>query len=236
MKLKLFSLTIIAAAVVLCAQPKMFIEQKTFNFGTVSEGDRVPHSFAISNKGTEPLRITAVRVSCGCTAAEFDSVIAPGQTGKVSAEFNTRGFTGQQEKIVHVHSNDPDSARIGLHIAGFVITPLELTPRWLSLQSDNGKVKAPVTFSTSQKAFSIKKAQFVFGNSEENRTPIPVRTTLRKKNDADKNGLTVYEYDFEFSINTDKNEVGRVVFDTSVKQKPTVELHLSIEQSTAIIY
>ena len=235
MKIKII-LSVLAVMAVLSAQPKLFIEQKTFDFGTVSEGEKVPHSFSIANKGNEPLKITAVRTSCGCTAAKYDSLIAPGKTGSISAEFNSSGFSGQQEKIITVHSNDADSATIRLQIKGFVKTPLDINPRWINLNSDNGKVKGSVSLSALQTDFAIKKAQFFSNNNSENIAPITVNTTLKNKGKPDKNGVVVYEFDFNFSINTDKNESGRIVFETNVKQKPSIDLNVSIENKKDVVY
>jgi len=224
-------------AAVLYAQPKIFVEQRTFDFGTVPEGNRgLPHTFLISNKGNEPLNITSVRTSCGCTVAKFDSVIAPGKTGNVTAEFNTNGFTGQQEKIITVHSNDPDSSRIQLMLKTFIKSALDVSPKWLNLYSDNGKVTGSVTLSASQADMIIKKAQYVLSNNTENIPPIAVKTTVKNKGKPDKDGITDYEFYFEFVRNVSRYENGKISFETNVKQKPSIEINVAIEPKKDVPY
>jgi hypothetical protein len=229
MKVK-FILSTLFAAAVLYAQPRIFIEQRTFDFGTVPEGNKgLPHTFSVANKGNEPLKISSVRTSCGCTVAKFDSVIAPGKVGNVSAEFNTSGFTGHQEKVITVYSNDPDSAQIQLRLKTFIKSALDLSQRWMNLYTDNGKVKGSVTLSAAQADLAIKKAQYVLNNNSENVPPIAVKTTIKNKGKPDNDGITAYEFDFEFIRNVSKYENGKIVFDTNVKLKPSIELNVALE-------
>ena len=87
------------------------------DFGTVTEGDTVKHSFVIKNEGSNPLKIDRVQTSCGCTVAELKTKeIAPGATGQVEIAFNTQGRTGDQSKIITVLSNDPATPRLNLTI------------------------------------------------------------------------------------------------------------------------
>jgi len=230
MKVKVILSTIAFAAMVLYAQPKIFVEQKTFDFGTIPEGDKVlSHTFSIVNNGKEALKITSVRPSCGCTVAKFDSLIAPGKTGTVLAEFNTNGFTGHQEKILTVYSNDQDSGRIQLRIMAFIKSDLDISQRWMNLYPENGKVKGTVTFLVSQADFVVKKAQFILIGNGENIAPIAVSVKLKTKGKPDKDGIIPYEFDFEFARNVDKYENGKIVFDTNVKQKPSIELNIALE-------
>lgn len=236
MKVKII-LSALSVAAVLCAQPKIFVEQRTFDFGTVPEGNKgLPHTFSVANRGNEPLNITAVRTSCGCTVAKFDSVIAPGKTGNVSAEFNTSGFTGHQEKILTVYSNDPDSSRIQLVLKTFIKSALDVSPKWLNLYSDNGKIRGSVSLSAPQTDLTVKKAQYVLSNNTENVPPIAVNTTVKNKGKPDKDGVTAYEFDFEFVRNVSKYENGKIVFETNVKQKPSVEINVAVEPKKDVPY
>jgi hypothetical protein len=234
MKIVLSSLFV---AAVLYAQPRLFVEQKTFDFGTIPDGNKVlSHTFSIVNNGNEPLKITSVRPSCGCTVAKFDSVIAPGTAGNILAEFNTDGFTGHQEKILTVYSNDPDSSRIQLRIKTFIKAALDISQRWMNLFSDNGKINGSVSLLASQPDLIIKKAQYILSNNQENISPIVVKTTVKNKGKPDKEGITTYEFDFEFIRNVSKYENGKIVFETNVKQKPSIELNVAIEPKKDVPY
>jgi len=44
-----------------------FNENGSFDFGTVTEGEIVSHTFSFTNTGSEPLIISDAKGSCGCT-------------------------------------------------------------------------------------------------------------------------------------------------------------------------
>lgn len=46
--------------------------------------------------------------------AEYDKVIPPGQTGKITAKMNTKKYRGKQTKSVTVISNDPKNPKLSL--------------------------------------------------------------------------------------------------------------------------
>lgn len=81
-------------------------DQDRFQFGVVDEGDIVKHSFTFTNTGNEPLVISNCKGSCGCTVPTWPhEPIAPGATGEIKVEFNTKGKPGNQSKRVTVTAN-----------------------------------------------------------------------------------------------------------------------------------
>ncbi len=64
-------------------------ESKVHDFGEITQGVPVTHTFKVKNTGDQPLIITAVKASCGCTATEYTKeAIAPGEEGIVQAQYN----------------------------------------------------------------------------------------------------------------------------------------------------
>jgi hypothetical protein len=59
------------------------------------------------NKGKAMLQIGQVTPSCGCTTLKDwpQGPIAPGESGKITIEFNSAGFSGKVEKSVQVSTN-----------------------------------------------------------------------------------------------------------------------------------
>jgi Protein of unknown function (DUF1573) len=92
-----------------------FYETK-FNFGEVTQGQVVKHSFRFKNTGQNPLMICKTDVTCGCTVPSFPQEnIPPGQEGEILVEFNTAGKSGFQQKNIIVHSNAmPEAVSIGI--------------------------------------------------------------------------------------------------------------------------
>ena len=86
-------------------------EEKEFNFGDITQGDVVEHTFKFTNTGNQPLVIERVDVTCGCTTPAWSKEpVMPGKSGFVTAKFNSAGKLGQQKKAITVHSNAAEGA------------------------------------------------------------------------------------------------------------------------------
>lgn len=73
---------------------KMFGETK-HDFGTVARGADTVYRFPAKNIYKQDIELLSVRSSCGCTSPVIDKkVLKTGETGFVTATFNTRTFTG----------------------------------------------------------------------------------------------------------------------------------------------
>jgi hypothetical protein len=92
--------------------PALAFEESEFNFGDISQGDVVEHTFKFKNSGTQPLVIERVDVTCGCTTPAWSKEpVMPGKYGFVTAKFDSSGKLGQQKKAITVHSNAADGAK-----------------------------------------------------------------------------------------------------------------------------
>ena len=86
--------------------PVIQFESIDHDFGTVTEGQKVSHTYSVKNVGEAPLIIQNAQPSCGCTVPDWTKApIPPGKTGFVKAEFDTHGKTGIQNKTITVTSN-----------------------------------------------------------------------------------------------------------------------------------
>lgn len=86
--------------------PSITFEEVAHEFGDIYQGDVVEHVFAFENTGTEPLIITNVQTTCGCTAPSWPrDPIAPGQTNEIKVRFNSAGKMGRQNKVITIISN-----------------------------------------------------------------------------------------------------------------------------------
>jgi hypothetical protein len=82
-------------------------EKNTHDFGEITEGEKVEQVFRFTNSGAEPLVITNVQVTCGCTTPKGwpRDPIAPGKKAELVVQFNSTGKIGRQNKVVTVISN-----------------------------------------------------------------------------------------------------------------------------------
>lgn len=110
--------------------PKISIDDLSHNFGTVSEGTIVKHSFKVKNEGNADLIIQRLVPSCGCTASNADSdLIKAGTEGAVNVEFDTTGFSGDKLKSVKLYSNDSERPSVLLTLKGIVEPEIIIEPR-----------------------------------------------------------------------------------------------------------
>lgn len=82
-------------------------EKTTYDFGDLNQGEKVEHTFKFRNTGDEPLVITNVQVTCGCTTPKgwARDPIAPGKSSELTISFNSQGKFGRVNKVVTVLSN-----------------------------------------------------------------------------------------------------------------------------------
>lgn len=78
---------------------------QSFDFGKARQGTVVHHTFQVANAGTEPLTISRVQTTCGCTVATVkkDAVIEPGKTLDVPVDLNVRGKKNPVESKIIVN-------------------------------------------------------------------------------------------------------------------------------------
>lgn len=76
------------------------------DFGVITQGERVEHSFVFENTGDADLEILNVDVTCGCTVPTFPFIpIAPGEKGTISVTYNSTGKLGNQKPMITVITN-----------------------------------------------------------------------------------------------------------------------------------
>lgn len=109
--------------------PVMTFEESTHDFGTITEGEVVEHTFTFTNTGDAPLVITAAKGSCGCTVPTWPKgeSIAPGETGEMVVKYNSKGRKGIQNKSVRITANTEKGTET-LQIKANVVAAASGTP------------------------------------------------------------------------------------------------------------
>ena len=99
-------------------------EETTHDFGTVKEEDGpIVYEFKFINTGSDSIRIKGVKASCGCTTPGWSKEpIAPGESGYIKAQYNTRNRPGSFNKSLTVTTDLPTNSVKRLYIKG-VVTP-----------------------------------------------------------------------------------------------------------------
>lgn len=86
--------------------PAITFAEEQHDFGDIYQGDVVKHTFKFENTGDEPLVLSNVAVTCGCTATDWPrEPIAPGEEESITVQFDSAGKLGKQNKIITIYSN-----------------------------------------------------------------------------------------------------------------------------------
>jgi hypothetical protein len=81
-------------------------DESSFDFGTVTEGEIITHTFSFTNTGDEPLIINDARGTCGCTVPSKPTApIAPGEKGEITVRFDSSNKVGKRNQRVTVTAN-----------------------------------------------------------------------------------------------------------------------------------
>ncbi|MCT1531455.1 DUF1573 domain-containing protein [Sphingobacterium daejeonense] len=64
-------------------------DKETHDFGKIALNKPVSHEYKFSNSGDEPIIISDVQPTCGCSVAEFTKTpVKPGEAGTIKVTFN----------------------------------------------------------------------------------------------------------------------------------------------------
>ena len=101
--------------------PTVDFKEETYNFGEVSEGPQVTHEFKFTNNGKEPLILSNVKASCGCTTPSWPKdPILPGKEATILVTYNTQGRPGNFTKSITITSNAANASKV-IFIKGDVV-------------------------------------------------------------------------------------------------------------------
>ena len=93
--------------------PAIRFETTEYDFGKVLQGEQVSHTFKFKNVGDAPLIISRIEKTCGCTTPDFSSKpIKPGESGKITVTYDSKGHKGFQNKRLIVKANTNPSETI----------------------------------------------------------------------------------------------------------------------------
>lgn len=88
------------------------VKETVHDFGTIPQGKPVYHFFEVTNTGKDPMVISNVQTSCGCTTPEWSKEpIAPGATAKVRVGYNAAA-EGHFEKYITIMYNQNLSKQV----------------------------------------------------------------------------------------------------------------------------
>jgi hypothetical protein len=160
-----FSLATVAALVMSAQAPaatwaESMFEELAHDFGSVPRGPLATHPYRLTNNTGQTVRITGVRVSCGCTSATaLQGVLAPGQSTVVMAQMDTTRFIGPKTVTIYVQFDQPRWEEVRLSITANSRTDIGITPDTLAFgptpRGTSPARQTTVTFSGGTQLVSV---------------------------------------------------------------------------------
>jgi len=104
------------------ATPSIKFDETTHDFGKLKRGDPAEHTFKFTNTTSNPVSLTYVKASCGCTTPSWTrEAVNPGETGTIDVKYNSYR-TGRFTKSITVKYDSVNKPVI-LYIKGEVESP-----------------------------------------------------------------------------------------------------------------
>src|SRR5688500_20380873 len=102
------------------AQGELKFDSENHDFAKVTEGTVATHEFKFKNTGNQPVVISHVQASCGCTTPDWSKdPVLPGKVGYIKAAYSSAGRPGAFNKTITVTSNAATPSKV-LTIKGIV--------------------------------------------------------------------------------------------------------------------
>ncbi|HET6244370.1 MAG: DUF1573 domain-containing protein [Bacteroidetes bacterium] len=103
--------------------PSFNFESTAYDFGVITQGEKISFSYKFINSGKTNLIITSAKGSCGCTVPEYPKKpIPPNGEGKIEVVFDSDGKSGKQNKTVTLLANTYPATTV-LNLTGEIIAP-----------------------------------------------------------------------------------------------------------------
>jgi len=115
--------------------PKLRIEQKVVDLGTLREGETVDARFVLRNEGDAVLKIHRAKPTCAsCTGVSLERrEIPPGESGVLTVRIEAKGISGEFVRSIAIESNDPEDSLSLVLVEAEVVPEFTLVPDEVSL-------------------------------------------------------------------------------------------------------
>lgn len=120
MKKFIFSIALGNMASIAVSAQKIEFKEEIIDYGKIKKGSNGERIFEFKNTGSNPLILSNVSVSCGCTTPSWSKYpITPNQNGKITVKYDTQRL-GVFHKNITVYSNAIKEGRKVIWIKGEV--------------------------------------------------------------------------------------------------------------------
>jgi hypothetical protein len=161
----------------------LLFQETSKDFGSVPRGPAQQHSFVIRNTTSDPVRISLLRVSCGCVVASIDrNVLQPGEESAIVARMDTTRVKGIKTVTIFVHFDQPRSEEVRLWLRANARDDVVVTPETLAF----GQIKRGGSPATSVRILfqADGRTRITEVQAESNYIQAAVRELTRQPNEV----------------------------------------------------
>ncbi len=221
--------------------PKIDFEKTSHTYGKIKEeGGMATYKFKFKNSGNQPVIITRVQSSCGCTTPEWTrSPVVPGSTGFVSTQFDPRNRPGSFNKHVLVY-NTATKEPVKLVVHGEVVPKQKTVADLYRFQIGNIRMKTNHVAFAKINNTQVKKQSVEFINDsdaditisfDQRRMPAHIKAeAVPNKLKANQKGKFIITYDA-----SKKNNWGYVIDRLSILINGTKPMKNTLSVSATIV-
>ncbi|HOX25548.1 MAG TPA: DUF1573 domain-containing protein [Candidatus Krumholzibacteria bacterium] len=160
MRSAIASLLFLLMPVLVAAQPRLEVEPEELDFGDLQGHEIREAVVTIRNAGTEPLEIRDIESTCGCTVPALEvREIAPGESTRMTVEFNSKTFQGAQVKYIHIYTNDPARPSFDLLVSADIKVPLSMDPPKSTVEFKTVKIGETSTVTYTFRTEDVPKLE-----------------------------------------------------------------------------
>ncbi len=227
------SVAVGACAAAAADAPRVEVDARSGNTGQVVEGQRefVAHTFVLRNTGGDTLRIREVRAGCHCTRTEFDSVIAPGGSGRLTQVVDVVGFhEGPFQRGIQVVSNAANEPLLQLQVTGILRSYVEIDKLALEVPAGAERIagRASPFVRSATDDLLVTNAEFIVEGDRMapwyTRLSVPLNWRLNATGRRDTEGYGYYAFDLWYPDTIATPLSGLFYIATSDPREPLMRL------------
>jgi len=220
--------------------PQISFDTKVFDCGVVEEGVKEPLKahFTVGNTGDSILILKKVRPGCGCTIVDYDSVIAPGQSRKISATVRIARYRpGNLLKTISVNSNAVNEENVRLKIKAQIQAYISVSDKFLHLGDvSNGDSLKNITLTLASAKKGLKVSKVIFKSDDRSadkelsfKNDLPLVFDFKNSNTMNQDGM--YHYELSIApVHTEGHIVkGTIEISTNHPKKAVLEVRGQID-------
>jgi len=110
---------------------KLDLSERIFDFGMVPREATMRHDFTLKNIGTDTLRITKIKPTCGCTTAPVDKkILAVGDSTIMELTYKSGRSSGSTAKTINVTTDMAPRGLFPVRIQAYIESPTMKPPKF----------------------------------------------------------------------------------------------------------